>query len=153
MKQKDAVYGAIVSVMGSIEGNVSETITPEQRKQVNMILFEGFRASEIALDREFTDAELKQYCSGLTSNWLRKDTRLNGGSKYIAKNPGSRAGSSDAQLKAIRALKSTLTPDHADYEEVCQAEATRIAEITAAKVTKVVDFSALPAGLAEKFSK
>jgi len=55
------------------------------------------------------DAKLRSYCSGLQSNWLRKDTRLNGGVKYVAKNPGSRAGSTDpkALADAIRATNIT----------------------------------------------
>ena len=153
MKQKDAVYAAVSSVFGKIEGNIAETITKEQRASVNQILFEGFRAGEIDLDREFTDPELKQYCSGLQSNWLRKDVRLNGGTKYVAKNPGSRAGNTDATLKAIRNLKSTLTPDHPDYAEVCEAESTRMSEIAVTKTAKVIDFSALPTALAAKFQK
>lgn len=154
MKQKDAVYQALENVMPSMEGNVQSVISKEQRAQVNLILFDGFRKGDIDLDREFTDPELKQYCSGLLSNWLRKDTRLNGGTKYVAKNPGSRAGSGDETLKSIRALKAQTPTDHPDYHEIVSAETTRMAEIAAAKApTKVVDFSVLPASLAAKFQK
>ena len=143
---------AITSVMGMIEGvNVLEAITGEQRKSVNQILFEGFRAGKIDLGREYSDTELRQYVSGLTSNWLRKDARLNGGTKYVPKNPGSRAGSGDETLKAIRALKSTISTDDERYQDVLDAEQQRISEIASTKTAKVVDFSALPAELAAKF--
>ena len=90
--------------------------------------------------------------SGLQSNWLRKDTRLNGGMKYTAKNPGSRAGSSDPSLKAMIALLSTLT-DESERAEVQSYIDAKRAEIAATKQAKVVDFSALPADLAKKFGK
>lgn len=150
MSQKEAVFQAVKNVCGE-----QETYTPskEQRAQVNAILFEGFRSGQIELDREFSDSDLKSYVSGLQSNWLRKDKRLNGNVSYVAKNPGSRAGSGDPQLKAMRALLSTLTTD-ADRAEVQSHIDTRIAEINASKKkTVAVDFSALPADLAAKFSK
>lgn len=153
MKQKDAVFQAIESVMGSIEGNVGSTITSEQRKRVCMIVCEGFKAGKIDLATTYTDEELPGYVSGLVSNWIRKDTRLNGGSKYQAKNPGSRAGSGDETLKAIRAVKSTITPDDPRYADVLQAEQARLQELASAKTAKVIDFSKLPADLASKFSK
>ena len=152
LTQKDAVYNAVTSVLAennvSVEGtNASAVMTRELRAQVNQVLFEGFRDGSIELDKEFTDTELKGYVSGLQSNWLRKDTRLNGGGKYSAKNPGSRVGSSDPSLKAMRALLSTLTSE-ADKAEVQTAINARVSEIQASKVKKVViDTTALPAAL------
>lgn len=150
MTQKEAVFQAVKNVCGE-----QEVYTPskEQRAQVNAILFEGFRSGTIELDREFTDSDLKSYVSGLQSNWLRKDKRLNGNVSYVAKNPGSRAGSGDASLKAMRALLSTLTTE-ADKAEVQSHIDARIAEINAGKKKSVtIDFSALPADLASKFQK
>ena len=150
MNQKEAVYAAVCAVTGHTgEGKVD--ISKEQRSQVNLILFEGFRSGEIELDREFTDSELKVYVSGLQSNWLRKDMRLNGGVKYVAKNPGSRQGSGDEQLKALRALMSSLT-DEADRAEVQAHIDARVAELSAAKKMSI-NFNALPIELRNKFSK
>lgn len=151
MSQKEAVFQAVCNVTGHTgEGQVS--ISKEQRAQVNAILFEGFRSGAIELDREYTDSDLKSYVSGLQSNWLRKDKRLNGGTQYVAKNPGSRAGSTDPQLKAMRALLSTLT-DESERAEVQGYIDAKVAEINATKQAKSVDFSALPADLAAKFGK
>ena len=122
-----------------------------QRAQINAILFEGFRNGSIQLEREFNDTELKAYVSGLQSNWLRKDTRLNGGTKYSAKNPGTRQGSGDAQLKAMRALLSTLT-EESDKIEVQKHIDSRLAEIAKSKAP-TIDFSVLPSDLAAKFNK
>jgi len=149
MNQKEATYAAIINVCG--EQDSVYTPTKEQRAQVNAILFEGFRAGTIELDREFDDKGLRTYVSGLQSNWLRKDNRLNGGVKYEAKNPGSRAGSGDPQLTALKALMSTLTVE-AERAEVQVHINARTAEITKAKVV-TIDFSKLPPELAAKFGK
>jgi hypothetical protein len=158
VNQKEAVYSAICSVLSESGINFSEgmdvgpVMSRELRAQVNNILFHGFKEGSIDLDREFTDSELKAYVSGLQSNWIRKDKRLNGNTTYIAKNPGSRAGTGDPQLKAMRALLSTLTTPQ-DKAEVQKHIDARVSEIAATKTVKVIDYSALPADLAAKFSK
>lgn len=136
MTQKAAVYQALVSVMGVIEGVCLPT--KEERACVNQILFEGFRSGEITLDasKKYSDKELKQYVSGLQSNWLRKDGRLNGDVKYVAKNPGSRAGSSDSQIKAMRMLMDKVT-DKDDRKELQEAINARQAEIKPAKAAEL----------------
>lgn len=156
--QKEAVYNAVTSVLSEnnitfTEGtDVSTLMTKELRAQVNAVLVEGFTSGSIELDRSFSESELKAYVSGLQSNWLRKDKRLNGGGKYTAKNPGSRVGASDPQLKAMRQLLSTLTTD-ADKAEVQSAINSRVSEIQASKAKKVsIDTSVLPDSL-KKYSK
>ncbi len=155
--QKEAVFTAVTNVLAQegikiVEGQPVK-MTKEFRAQVNNILFEGFRSETIELDREFSDSELKGYVSGLQSNWLRKDKRLNGGTQYIAKNPGSRAGSGDPSLKAMRTLMSTLATDSEKAEVQGYIDA-RLAEIQASKAKNVtIDYSVLPADLAKKFSK
>ena len=158
--QKAAVFAAVTSVLAEAgiqvnEGdNVAEIMknNRELRARVTAILVEGFNSGTIILSESFQDeASLRTYCSGLTSNWLRKDVRLNGGSKYSAKNPGSRVGSSDAQLKAMRALLTT-TSDASDRAEIQSFIDKRVSEIKASrKPAKNIDFSALPAELAEKY--
>ena len=152
MSQKEAVFQAVCNVTG-FDGEGTVAISKEQRAQVNAILFEGVRSGAIQCETEYTDSDLKTYVSGLQSNWLRKDKRLNGGVKYEAKNPGSRAGSTDATLKAMRALiqQPGLTDD--DKAEIQMHIDERVAQINATKVAKTVDFSALPADLAAKFGK
>ena len=155
--QKQAVYAAITAVLkeAGIQfedgSDVSSYMSKERRAQVNSILFEGFRAGSVQLDREFTDTELKAYVSGLQSNWIRKDKRLNGNTQYVAKNPGSRAGSGDAQLKAMRALLSTLSND-ADKAEVEAEIAKRVSEISKAKAP-AIDTTKLPEHLMKFVTK
>src|SRR5690606_35898849 len=135
--QKEAVFSAVTSVLSEAgvdvpEGTpVSGVLTREYRGQVTNILVEGFNSGTIALDKMFeSEAALRAYCSGLTSNWLRKDTRLNGGIKYVAKNPGSRVGAADPQLKAMRVLLSTKT-EASDRAEIQKFIDARVAEIKA----------------------
>lgn len=149
--QKEAVFQAVCNVTGFNGEGVCKP-SKEQRAQINMILFEGIKAGTIEMDTEKSDSDLKGYVSGLTSNWLRKDVRLNGGVKYTAKNPGSRAGSNDPELAALRKLFGTLEKEE-DKIEVQGYIDARMAKISAEKQAKTVDFSALPADLAAKFQK
>ena len=159
MTQKCAVYAAITGVLAEAgvlfeDGmNIAGVMTKELRGQVNQILFEGFRGGTVTLDKEYNDADLKAYVSGLQSNWIRKDKRFNGNVQYVAKNPGSRAGSGDPQLRAMRALLSTLDEGTDGHAEVKAAIETRVAEISTTKVKAAVDFSALPEALRAKFQK
>jgi len=130
VNQKEAVFNAVTNVCESDDGVYNPT--KEQRAQVNMILFQGFRDGTIELDREYTDSELKSYVSGLQSNWLRKDKRLNGGTQYVAKNPGSRTGSADPQIKAMRLLLSTKT-DQSERAEIQAFIDKRVSEVKPAK--------------------
>ena len=143
MNQKEAVRQALVNVCGE-----QEVYTPdkEQKAQVKAILFEGFKAGTIDIKKEKNDSDLKEYVSGLLSNWLRKDTEINGGIKYFPKNPGSRQGNSDPSLKAMRVLLAQVKTDEERAEVQGYIDA-RLAEIQASKPAKAIDYSALPAEL------
>lgn len=159
LTQKEAVYKAVIAVVGekripvSETGSISSLMTKELRSQVNAILFEGFRNGTIELGKEYSDSGLKSYVSSVTSNWLRKDKRLNGGVVYMIKNPGSRAGSGDAQLSNLKKLQSTFVEGTVEYNEIQGYIDARLAEINAEKVKEVIDTSVLPADLAAKYVK
>ena len=135
MTQEEAVYQAVINVCGEQE----EAYAPskEERAQITNILVEGFSSGRIAFkDTESnraklaSDKALRSYVSGLQSNWLRKDPRLNGNVKYTPKNPGSRTGSTDPQVKAMRTLLATRTDLSAeDKAEIQAAIAKRQGEI------------------------
>ena len=149
MKQKDAVYAAINNLF-TVEGEGAVTLDREQRAEVIEVLVEGFKAKKVSYDGEVpADKELRNYCSGLLSNWLRKDPRLNGNTKYEAKNPGSRTGSSDPQIKALRALIKTQT-DPSKIAEIESFIEKRMAEIKPSKQV-TVNVDDLPAELRAKF--
>ena len=157
MTQKAALYSAVIAVLteAGVEmegGALNVHFAPgapkgkEFRGQVNQILFEGFRAGNINYDGTLpNDTELKAYVSGLQSNWLRKDKELNGGVKYTAKNPGSRAGSTDPAIKAMRLLLDSQT-DATKRTEIQGYIDARLAEIKPVKSVEI-DVSALPEAL------
>jgi hypothetical protein len=144
-KQKDATYNAIVEVTG-FDGSGKCSPTKEQRAVIIETLVGQFNAGQIELSSPQED--MKEYVSGLVSNWLRKDTRLNGGSKYVPSNPGSRT--SDPTLKAMNALLATLT-DPMD-RAVVEAEIAAHKAATAKSKAPVINFDALPESLRAKFS-
>lgn len=139
MSQKEAVFSAVTNVCGTHDGAYEPT--KDERSSVNQILFEGFRNGTIEYKGEvdaLSDSDLKGYVSGLQSNWLRKDKRLNGGVQYVAKNPGSRAGSTDPQIKAMRVLLSTQE-DPAKKAEIQAFIDKRLSEIKPSKQVALTD--------------
>lgn len=150
--QKEAVFNAVSTVLKDHrirvpEGqSVASFMTREMRAQVNAILVTGFKAGQIKLETEFeSDAQLKSYVSGLQSNWLRKDKRLNGGIEYEPKNPGSRSGIGDPSIREMRKLLETVTVK-ADRDAIQKAINARLVEIEATRKPKI-DVSKLPAHL------
>ena len=160
VSQRLAVFNTIVSVLAENgitfeKGMIAKDhLSKDMKSAVNDALCAGFKSGAIELSTEYaTDSEMRSYTSGLISNWLRKDPELNGGVKYVPANPGSRAGSGDPQMKALKALLSQTT-DATEQEEIQGYIDARLAEIGAAKVKHVkVDFSVLPAELQERFGK
>lgn len=149
MKQNDAVFSAVCEVLGQSSFSQAVSLSKEQRGQIIEIVTDGILNGRVDFSSEAqakynSPDKVRGYTSGMVNNHLRKDKRLNGGAKYEAKNPGSRAGQGDAQLKAMKALRSQLT-DSDSVAEIETAIENRIAELKAAKVKTIAfDASALP---------
>ena len=158
--QKEAVYVATMNILAEAEipfddgMNVSNIITKDQRTKVIAILATDFLAGEIEMTNDARAKynsldKMKGYVNGLVSNWFRKDTRLNGGGKYVAKNPGSRAGVGDAQLKALKTLRTIKAGDAEALKAIDEHIARRTKEIGEEKAkTVTVDLSKIPPELA-----
>ena len=152
ISQKQAVKNAVLSIFPNYELGgetvLSSLLNSDNKKEIKQMVFEAFKAGEVSFSAEAQakygsdDAKLLKYVGGMVDNWVRKDPEFNNGQKYITKNPGSRAGSSDDQIKALRALKKTTT-DTTVLAEIDEAISTRLAEI---KPTKTVEINveALP---------
>jgi hypothetical protein len=156
ISQREAVFQAVKNAFAEAgiafkEGmNCDEVMTEAMHKSVAAELTQGFLEGITYLDNTPSNqlkltnpAEMSKYVSGLKSNWLRKDTRLNGGVEYTPKNPGSRAGVSDPQLKALKqlAIKFKGTPK---ATEIAKHIEIRTAQVQAEKAKKVtVDISVL----------
>ena len=162
MNQREAVYKATRSVLADAGvkfedgGNIATVMTDELRAKITAIVSGGFKAGTVELkstpsnqEKLATDSKLNSYVSGLISNWFRKDKRFNGNVSYEPTNPGSRAGSGDPQLKALRQLhKQFLGIDDAKATEIQTHIDARLAIVSAEKVKKVnIDYSTLPADL------
>jgi hypothetical protein len=161
LSQKEAVFAAVKSVFAQSGRTFTEgskvSLSKEERATVTQIVVAGISNGDVAFSSEAatkydTAEKLKSYVAGMVGNWLTKDTRLNGGDKYVAANPGSRAGQGDEMIKSLRALRSTLT-DATQIAAVDSEIEKRKHEIQASKAKKVeVNFDALPAGLLEKLN-
>jgi hypothetical protein len=157
MNQRQATVNTILSVLSEKGVNyelngetpVSEYLTADDKKKVVSVICQGFLSGHIEMSDEgkskyFGDqAELRKYTVGLVNNWIRKATEFNNGHKYEIKNKGSRTGSSDEQLKALRELLK-ITTDSEVRGEIEQAIAERMEEI---KPKVEINASALPAHL------
>jgi len=154
LNQKEGVFAAVVEMFGH-DGKSKFAPSKEQRKELIGFVTEQIMAGKIEMSdkakaKYATQEDVKGYVDGLVSNWIRKDLRLNGGTPYETKNPGSRAGQGDEVLKNLKALKSTLT--EADHIQAVDAEiASRTAELAKSKTKKVtIDFDKIPAELREQ---
>jgi hypothetical protein len=121
ISQRQATVSIILSTLSErgvkyeLNGDtpVSEVFTVSDKERAVTMLVAGFRSGQVQMSSEASDkyafdSELRKYCVGLLNNWLRKAPEFNGGNAYATKNPGSRSGSSDDKLRALKALMSTV---------------------------------------------
>lgn len=141
--QRNAVFAAICNIRKTSEFADRVVLTKDERGLVHQMVCEGFRSGTIEFENTpanaeklASDSKLSAYVSGLISNWLRKDTRLNGGEKYEIQNPGSRAGQSDEQMKTLRALKKQFAGTDKEVVIDRQIE-VRKSELASAKAKSV----------------
>lgn len=141
--QRNAVFAAICNIRKTSEFADKVVLTKDERGLVHQMVCEGFRQGTIEFENTpanaeklASDSKLSAYVSGLISNWLRKDTRLNGGEKYEIQNPGSRAGQSDEQMKTLRALKKQFAGTDKEVVIDRQIE-VRKSELASAKAKSV----------------
>lgn len=142
MTQGEAVYNAVVEVLGEKPTGRVE-LSDSQLKQVEERVILAFKNGETVHSKNPDEAGLRKYVPGLVNNWLRKDLRLNGGTPYQAKNPGSRSGGGDESVKAMKTLLSMTTDE--DARAAIQLEIDkRIAEL---KPKISIDIEKLPESL------
>lgn len=146
ISQGEAVFQAVSKVFNTESGKAvppTTEWTSEQSAQVNAAVLAMFVSGATTHKKNPSEAELKKYIPGLVNNWVRKDRRMNGGSKYETKRPGSRTGTGDESIKAMRTLLASVT-DSKDKATIQAAIDARIAEL---KPKKEIDLSALPESL------
>lgn len=159
LNQRESVYVATLNVLADAGVNfddgqsptATELVSKDMRKSIMSIVTTSIMSGETDMSTEGrakydTEDKMRSYVSGLVNNWFRKDPRLNGSTKYTAKNPGSRAGAGDEQLKALKALRATKTDDAEALAVIDQAIEARKAELGKAKVVELTaeQIEALP---------
>ena len=148
--QGEAVFQCVRAVFP--DGKVPATTewNSEQKDKVHQSMLAMFLSGACSKNSGGSDeVSLGKYIPGLVNNWVRKDLRLNGGSEYIPKNPGSRQGSGDEQLKNLRLMLAMVSDPEAKVA-VQQEIDKRIAAL--AKPAATLDVSKIPEHL-RKFVK
>jgi hypothetical protein len=155
--QKESVFVAVTEFLKEkgIEYVPSQPVvlTKEQRKTVIEMVAQAALAGEMSLSADAAEKydtleKMQGYCSGLLSNWLAKDTRLNGGNIHQIKNPGSRANQGDAVLKNLKALRTQLTDQtHIEAVDAKIEERTKEIAATKQKANKPIDPNFIPESL------
>ena len=159
ISQKQAVTNAVKTIHPdykfSGEVILKSQLTPKTKKQMRTLLFEAFRAGEVVYSKDPAnlqdDKYLTKYVAGLLDNWVRKNNEFNNNfkdtatGKYEHKNPGSRTGSQDEQIKEMRKLLKTID-DPETKAQVQEAIDARIAKIKPASVV-TINAEALPEAL------
>lgn len=157
--QKEAVFSAIQSHFAATGRELSGSVelSRDDRAAVTEIVISGINAGNVAFsdsarEKYDTSEKLRAYVSGMVGNWLTKDIRLNGGSKYTPANPGSRAGQGDETIRNLRALRGTLT-DAKDIASVDAEIEKRRGELKTSKTKAVpVDMSVIPSELKNRLN-
>jgi hypothetical protein len=164
MKQREAVYEATHAALTAAglsftDGdNISLLISKEIRANIIQAVMNGFLNGTVEFkdktsngDKLSDSKKLLTYVSGLVSNWHRKDKRFNGNTTYTPKNPGSRTGQADPQLKALRQLLKQFAGVDAEKVKRIQKEIDeRTASLKATKVKAVeIDYNVVPQDLLE----
>lgn len=164
LSQKEAVFNAITGFFADngidFEPGQKVELTKEQRASITEIVTSGIEEGEVAFSdsaraKYNTADKIKSYVSSMVGNWLTKDTRLNGGDKYTPKEPGSRRGQGDAELKELKKLfkKVSLTGNEEHIAAVQDAIDARMAVLTTAKTKDVeIDASLIPDSLSHLIS-
>jgi hypothetical protein len=91
VNQKDAVFEEIKKIKpAEVDQDKPVVLSKAEKEIIQQRLFEGFKSRKIQYNQEMpSNDKLALYISGLVSNWLRKDPRLNGHTTYM---PGRRRG-------------------------------------------------------------
>lgn len=161
--QREAVFVATISALSQAginfvvgESVVHDVMTKEIRSNVVDRVCTMFQAGEVAFkdtdsnSNKLSDTkELRKYVAGLVTNWHNKDKSLNAGAKYETKNPGSRAGAQDEQIKEMKNLKARLEAvgNTEGALKVAEAITARLEELKAEVSTKKlpeVDMTKIP---------
>lgn len=147
--QKQVVYAAVSAFLKetsrSFDDGDKVDLSSEDRKTIVTMIVAAIDVGDMEFSSEArlkhnTPEKVRNYSTGLLSNWMRKDDRLNGGAKHSIKNPGSRVGQDDDVIKSLKALKRVLTSkkeiEAVDAEIVLRVEQLRTEKLKNTLINK-----------------
>lgn len=163
MKQKEAVLAAVMSVFAENQvefiqkhSAAKSMLSDGMYSSVVDIVTEGIKSghvsfSDAAHEKYHSDDLKRDYVKSMVNNWLKKDERLNGGVEYKPKNPGSRTGVTDPEIKNLKLLlKSGKLKTKEAEDKVKERIEAKKAELRASKENVEVDLSAIDPALLEE---
>ena len=167
LTQREGVYVSTMNVLAEASinfddgqaGGVEAVVTKELRARIISVVTTSIMSGEVVMSDEGrakydSEKKMSTYVNGLVSNWFHKDLRLNGNAKHQIKNPGSRAGAGDEQLKALKALRSAKSDDQVALTQIDNAIAERKAELNQKKAPQITEevLALIPASLRSKLN-
>lgn len=153
LTQKEAVFAAVTAYLEeqdkTYRDDAAVELDREDRKTIIGMLSasmqeDGIELSEQKASKMTEEKDYRDYASNILNNWTRKDTRLNGGETYTPKNPGSRQGAGDQQIKELKNLLKLHPEQHAAIELAIDKRLSELAiERNKSKIAKV-NFDLIP---------
>lgn len=154
LNQHQSVVKFSQEVLGErfeIGRDIKEYATKDDKRKVATLIAEAMLTGDVELSAEAmtkygTSIEklTSKYVTGMVTNWWNKSKDLNGGVKYEAKNPGSRAGAGDPTVKEMKLLRQHLA-DVGNDAGVAQVDAAIVAHLAAtAKPKPEINLSLIP---------
>ena len=140
-KQVEAVYQAVKLVLSKQGRTISEKEPVYLSDYELETVVEVVTSAAISGLIQFTQAAqvkhlsnektAKSYCRGVVKNWLNKDSRLNGNSKYTPAQPGIRQLSKDNVVQKLKYLRkeAVKTGDSTLVSKVDKAIQVRFNEL------------------------
>jgi hypothetical protein len=115
--QKQIVHNAIMAFLqenGFSLENKKVELTHNDRKTIVTMIVTAIDSGDMHLSaaaraKHDTPKKIRNYSTGLLSNWLRKDHRINGGLRHKTKNPGSKANQDDEIIKSLKSMRKLLS--------------------------------------------
>lgn len=111
ISQKDAVFNSIMMVLNESdivipESGVKSIWTKDVKIAVAEIIKVGIEAGDIPFKGQASGVD--RYVTGLISNWINKDPRLNGQKKYKTTTKATGNASLDEAMKLYGVVKGTF---------------------------------------------
>lgn len=151
--QKEAVYVAVKDILEANGKSIKTTepvaLSISERAAVVQYIADLIASSQAyfspnAAAKYSTEKDIKKYVSGLVSNWLRRDPRLNGGSASAVASQSESKKEPDTVLKNLKNLLHNVKGNPEAEAEILKEIEKRSAGIKADKIAGKIDKDSIP---------